>query len=130
MSSFDDWLLSLAAANKGGAVAKIYATRGNAWSMVIQLDAAYSGSSLAGKLRLYPDAAGAELVAITCSSPSVSGSTTTFTVSLTAIQTAALPAAPLGAGVIELAYTFELTPSGGVAEVLFGGVFELQGSVT
>lgn len=131
MSQFDGWLRELAAANKGGFVTRLPdATRTLAWSTPVVLPGDWTGAVLEGTISASPDAASA-LATFAVSGPVVAGGTSTFTISLAsgtgANTTGSLPADGTGAGFIELPYMLRLTPSGGVKDTLFGGLFPLLG---
>jgi hypothetical protein len=128
LAAFDDWLRWLKSAKKGPVT--LSATRGRAFGATIILNADYTGATLAGQIRLGPDANGAPLESFTCSAPIVASGTTTFDISLSDSEVASLPAAPSGDGYTELAYDLLLTPSGDTEELLFGGTFSLGGRIT
>jgi hypothetical protein len=62
--------------------------------------------------------------------PAFADGRTTWALSLTAIQTAALPLEGDGSGVAEFPIDAVLTLSGGNAERLFGGIVPVSGYVT
>lgn len=128
MTPFDEWLRQLAAAKKGPVPLRI--DRGLPWTYTIALQADYTGSSLIGSIRLAPDAIDPVLVSFTVSGPSVADGVTSFTLSLTKEQTAALPADADADGTTQLVYDLLFTPSGGTQSRLFGGVVEVLGKVT
>lgn len=128
MTPFDDWLQQLAAAKKGPWPIPIH--RGLPFEYVIALEGNWTGSTLIGGLRLSPDAPDPVLVSFTVTGPVVVASVSTFTLSLTKVQTAALPSDAEADGVVELVYDLLFTPSGGTQQRLFGGVANLIGKVT
>lgn len=131
MTDFDDWLRGLAAAQKGP-VDLPAATRGMAWSVPVELDGDWTGSTLAGDIRMAPDAAMAEAT-YSITGPVVADGVSTFTVTLAsgtgADSTGSIPADTDRDGVVKLPTAFRVTPSGGTEELLFGGTFTLLGYV-
>ncbi|MCW1985327.1 UNVERIFIED_ORG: hypothetical protein M2348_001059 [Sphingomonas sp. R1F5B] len=128
MTQWTDWLGQLAAAGKGP-VPITDVVRGKAWSWGINLDADFSGATMAGEVRAAPDAAGSPLATFTVSSPVVADGMTRFTVSLDASATGGLPADADGNGVEAWPYMLFLMPSGGTQELLVGGLLTAIGSV-
>jgi hypothetical protein len=137
-TDFDEWLALLAAGNKGGpdlcpGVIPA-AVRGQAWTCAIELPGDYSGATIAGAIRVTPDAPSA-LATMTVTSGTYSGATntTTFTASLAAgtgsNSTGALPADTDGNGYVALPAALTITPSGGSPELLMGWAFIVQGKV-
>lgn len=128
---FDAWLRSLAAAGKGPLT--LYAARKVKFTLSVNLPGNWTGAALRGKVKDAPDNA-ATLATFTVTGPVVVGAISTFTVSLAAgtaaNSTGVLPADPDADGVTQFAYDLLLTPSGGTEELLVGGIFELEGSVT
>lgn len=129
MSAFDDWLQQLAAAGRGPVVFKT-CSRGRVFEYLFSLEGDWTGATIASEVRLYPDAGGAALATFNCTGPVVAGGASVFTMALTAIETAALPAAPTGEGFIELAVDVLITPSGGDEQLLFGGTLPVIGRIT
>jgi len=127
-STFEAWLRQLAAARQGPVAMQI--DRGVAFRTRLVVGAPLSGAVLAGSLRLAPDAGGAVLASFTCGAAEIDGDYTGFAVTLTSVQTAALPADTDGDALVELAFDFLLTPSGGTQKRLFGGVATVAGKVT
>lgn len=137
-TDFDEWLAVLAAGNKGGPDISPgiipAAVRGNAWVCPIELPGDWSGVTIAGAIRVAPDA-GAVLATFTVTSGTYSSGaqTTTFTASLASgtgtNSTGALPADTDGNGLAVFPAAFTITPSGGVAELLLGFAFIVQGKV-
>lgn len=128
MTQWSDWLGQLAAAGKGP-VPISDVVRGRAWQWGVNLDADFTGASLAGDVRAAPDATGDPLATFTVTGPVVEGGVTRFTVSLNAGATAALPADGDGNGVEAWPYMLFLTPSGGTEELLIGGLLTMMGNV-
>lgn len=128
MTQWMDWLRQLATAGKGP-VPISDVVRGQAWQWGVNLDADFTGASLAGYVRAAPDASGDPLATFTVSGPVVANGMTRFTVSLSAAATAALPADGDGDGVEAWPYMLFLTPSGGTAELLIGGLMTLIGRI-
>lgn len=127
MSTFDAWVRQLAATRKGPAPMQI--DRGLPFSARFVIGAPMAGS-VSAAIRLAPDAGGAVLVAFTASAVTVEGDYAEFTLSLTKVQTAALPADTDGDALVELAYDVLFTPTGGTQTRLFGGVATVAGKVT
>lgn len=127
-SPFYEWEQALADAGKGPA--SIYIDRSIPFSAVWSIGANFTGATAKASLRSSPDASGSTLADFTVSSPTVSGGVTTFTVSLSASATAALPADTEGDGVVPLVWDFLLTPSGGTQFRLMGGTAYVSGKVT
>ncbi|WP_260928226.1 hypothetical protein [Novosphingobium sp. 9] len=128
-TQFDDWLRWLAAAQKGP-VSITDMSRGRAFSMPFILAGDWTGSTLRGQIRLYPDAAGDPLATFTVTGPVVADGYSTFTCSLSAAVTAAFPQDVELAGVVQFAVDFLFKPSGGVEDLLCGGTINLLGSIT
>jgi hypothetical protein len=129
MTSFDDWLRALRAAQKGP-VTLPAATRGLAWSCPVRLSGDWSGAALEGSISIAPDAAD-PLATFTVTGPVVAGGYSTWTLSIPA-GTGAGQTGGLGTdadldGKIELPAMLRLTPSGGVKSTLFGAVFTVLG---
>jgi hypothetical protein len=128
MTQWTDWLGQLAAAGKGP-VPISDVVRGRDWLWGVNLDADFTGASLAGDVRAAPDASGDPLATFTVSGPVVTDGVSRFTISLDAAATAALPADGDGNGVEAWPYMLFLTPAGGAAELLIGGALTLMGNV-
>lgn len=128
MTTFDPWLAQLRAAQKGPVTLQI--DRGLPFVYSFALQADYTGSSLIGSIRLNPDAIDPTLADFTVSGPTVTDGVTTFGLSLTKTQTAALPADTDVDGVSEFAFDLLFTPDGGTQQRLFGGVAVVKGKVT
>ena len=128
MANNDEWLRQLAAANKLGE--KWRPGRHEPWTQVIDLPGNFTGATLAGHVRLYPDAPGDPLVAFTVTGPVVALGRSKFTLALTEAQLEALPSAPAGDGSVALVYDLLLTPSGQPKERLFGEEFIVVGGST
>lgn len=128
MTTFDEWLRGLGAAQKGP-VTLPAASRGRVWNTSIALPGDWTGATLRGEIRLDPDASPA-LVAFTVSGPSVGGGESLFSLSLTDAQTSSLPSDSDGDGIEYFPFDLLLTPSGGDEELLFGGTFTLLGRIT
>jgi hypothetical protein len=133
-TQFDDWLRALAAAQKGPATFPA-ASRGRAYSTTISLQGNWTGAAMRAQVRLYPDAPGTPVATFAASGPVLTSDTSgqplsTFTLSLNAAATAALPADSDIDGIEQFAVDVLLAPSGGAEDLLFGGVLPLLGRVT
>jgi hypothetical protein len=132
MTTFDEWLRQLALARKGP-LRLPAATRGLAWSEPIRLSGDWTGATLAGAIRIGPDATGAALATFAMTGPVVAGGHSTWTPSLAAgtgaNSTGILPGDDDADGVVELPFSFLITPAGGAQQLLVGGVFPLLGKV-
>ena len=127
-TTFEPWLRALEGAGKGPFTCTIFRGQPFAFSWTVTGD--YTGATYKGSLRLQPDAAGATLVDFTTAALVIAGGQTTFKISLTKAQTAALPADGEGDGVVELATTILWTRSGVPEEMLMGGTALVLGKVT
>ena len=127
-TTFDAWLAELAKAQKGPVTLQI--DRGIPFVYSLALDGDWTGSALIGSIRLAPDTVDPVLVSFTVSGPTVVDDVTSFTLSLTKTQTAALPADNDADGVSQFAYDLLFTPDGGTEQRLFGGVAVVKGKVT
>lgn len=133
-TTFDTWLRELAAAGKGGSALTTLdippATRGDAWSMPVQIEGDYSAETLTATIRSAPDA-GSALATVTISAASYDSGTgfTSWTASLASgtgsNSTGSLPADTDGSGEEKFPIAFNLTPFG----LIFGGAFTLLGKV-
>lgn len=128
MANNQEWLRQLAAANKRGVALRV--PRHAPFSQAISLPGDFTGATLIGQVRLYPDAAGAAQVAFTVAGPVVASGRSKFTVTLTEAQLEALPAAPVGEAEVTLVYDLLLTPAAGTKELLFGEEFIVIGGAT
>lgn len=86
-------------------------------------------ATLEGAVKASPDAT-AELATFTIGTPAFADGVTTWAVSLTGVQTGALPADGDGDGLETFVYDFVLTLSGASPRRVFGGLFPLSGFVT
>lgn len=136
-TTFDDWLVAMGAAGKGGdklAGLVTPAIRGLKWTLPVRLQGNYLSATLTGFVLAAPDAA-SPLATITVGSPTYDSGTgyTSWTASLAsgtgANSTGVLPADGEGDGVVSLPAAFHLTPSGGDEDVLFAFEFKLLGKV-
>lgn len=128
MTTFDPWLQQLREAQKGPVTLQI--DRGLPWQYSLALQADYTGATLKGSIRLTPDTPDPTLADFTVSGPVVADGVSTFTLSLTKTQTAALPSDTDRDGVSEFAFDLLITPDGGIEQRLFGGVAVVKGKVT
>lgn len=123
MTTFDDWLRRLAAAQL--LVDPIPpAFRGLKWEQPVEIEGDYTGATLEGSVSLQPGAS--PLVSFTMSGPTVADGYSTWVASLSGAQTAALTSDPDGDHIVRLAAMFRLTPSGAEEQVLMGGAFTVM----
>lgn len=127
-TTFDEWLRALARAGKGPAT--LYCDRGVAFVCMLAVGADLTGASLRGEVRASPNSTGTALATFAVSAFSLAGGQTSFTISLTKAVVNALPAPSDGSGVADLVFDLLWTPSGGVEQRLFGGIFKVIGQVT
>lgn len=133
-TTFDTWLQTLAASNRGGASVSLpIATRGLKWDIDFEYDGSWATATLEGSISASPD--GTALAAITVGAAvyNADDDTTTWPVSLAAgsgsNSTGVLPSDTDGDGVEFLPIAFYITPSGGSKELVFGAAFPLTGKV-
>lgn len=135
---FDNWLRALTAAGRRIPDGRILIDRGLPFWWGFTLGGDWTGAVLNVSLRLEPDTPGATLLDLTCATlaydptPTDESPTgvTPFTVTASAVQTAALPADDDDDGTVTLAIDFVLTPSGGDPYRLMGGLAAVAGKVT
>jgi hypothetical protein len=128
-SPYTDWLLSL-----GGLRADLPpCVRGLAVSHTFTYPGDVTDATLEGSVKASPDAT-SELAVFTIGTPEFADGVTTWTISLAAgsgsNSTGALPADTDGNGVEAFVYDLLLTLSGGTAERIAGGLFNVSGFVT
>ena len=132
-TSFDPWLLALAAGSKGGFVMES-ASRTRRYVFGINAAADFTGATIRAQVRSAPDAAGSPLATFAVTGPVVAAGISTFTLELVAgsgaNSTGILPADSTGDGVIYLPVDVLLTPLGGSEELLFGAALPLLGRIT
>lgn len=134
-TNFDDWLRACEAAGWGGPDWVWPASRGQAGSWEVVLDADLTGATMRGIARLAPDTAGDPIVTFDVSGPTIAtvdGETTsTFTFSLDsgtgAASTGAFPSPSDGSGVADFALMVFLTLSGGSEGFFAGGIVRVLG---
>lgn len=132
-TQYTAWLQSLAAANKGPVILWP-ATRKLVYNHVIALTGPdYSGAAFAGQVRSAPDS-DAILAAFSIGTITYSGGKTFVPISLAAgtgsNSTGVLPADSDLDGIEYFPFDFLMTPSGGAAERLFGGLLPVSGHIT
>lgn len=131
-TTFDDWLRHLRAAKQGPVSINI--DRGTPFVWPFAIKSTLPDARIRASLRLYPDAAGASIVDFTASEPEVAaadnGTFTVFTLSLTANQTANLPADGDGDSLVTLAFDVLLAPTGIDFSRIFAGPATVSGKVT
>lgn len=135
MSQWDDWLRKLSADGKGGlgltGKPEMRAIdRGLPYEYTLSIAGDRSADAFEASLRASPDAAGATLADFTVTVGSYSGGVTPITLSLTAVQTAALTSDSDLDGLEEFVFDILWTPSGGTQQRLMGGVIQISGKVT
>ena len=126
---FNTWLQSL-----GPRRADMRADRGLPMSHTIQYPGNVTSWGLAGTVKSSPDSV-TELAVFTIGTPSFDAGSnlTTWAVSLSAAQTAALPADADLDGRVDLVFDFLISGPGGTNPPpfrLFGGIFSVSGFVT
>lgn len=128
---WDDWLRELAAAGKSAGKLAC-ATRGLAWTEIVEIEGDWTGSTAECTVRASPDAPTA-LATLTVTGPTPSGDYTVFEISLAAGtgagSTGILPADDDETGEESFPIMFRLTPLGGVQETLWGGRLPVVGFV-
>lgn len=127
MTTFDQWLAALAAAGKLARDLNI--RRGIVFEYHFALVGNWAGSVVESSLRAQPDA-GSPLVTFTATSGAFADEVTVFTLSLSAVQTDALPTDPTGEGVVRLAWDVLITPPSGPKVLAFGATANVIGEVT
>ena len=132
-TTFDPWLRALRDAEKGPVVLT-QATRGKAWEHAVAMAGDWSGSTMRGEVRSYPDAEGDPLATFVVSGPVIADGYSTFTLSLAAgngeNSTGNLPADSDADGIERFPFDLLITPSGEEEELLFGGFLPIRGRIT
>lgn len=118
MTTFEEWLRKL------GSSALLVdpippAFRGLKWQQPIEIEGDYTGATLEGSVSLEPGSA--VLATFSMSGPTVAAGVSTWTASLSEVQTSALTADSDRDFIVQLAAMFRLTPSGGNEAVLMAG---------
>lgn len=134
-TTFDTWLAACHAAGKGGARWIWTATRGLAYTGVVDMDGDWTGATMAAYVRQQPDAAGDPLVEFTVTGPVVATvdgaprSVFTFTLAsgTGANSTGILPADDDGDGVVDLPLFVTITPSASSEQLYAGGIMRVIG---
>lgn len=124
-TQFPEWLYALG----GRRVDMPTADRGFSVEHTITFPGNVTTATLAGTIKVSPDAT-VEEATWSIETPSFADGVTSWVVSLTGVQTAALPADANGDGVECFLYDFILTLSGGEPRRIMGGIFPLAGFVT
>lgn len=129
-TTFDEWLRALATSGRLWPV-PVVIDRGLPFSYPLVLAGDWTGAEMTSALRRHPDDADVE-VALTVSAPAfdAAAARTTFTLSLTEAQTAALPADPAGEAVVRLAWDVLFEPAGLSKARLTGRDVIVLGKVT
>ena len=129
MATHDIWLRELAAASKGP-VTLPPATRGLAWSEPVELAGDWTGATLEGTVSIDPDAP-APMANFAVTGPVLVDGVSTWMISLAAgtgeNSTGALGPDSDQDGVERFPFMLRLTPAGGVAETLLGGLLPVIG---
>lgn len=128
-TQWDAWLRELKAAGKGGVRLKGI-DRGLPYSLAFSIPLDVTADAFDASLRMAPDASGATLVDFTIVVGTFTAGATLITLSLTQVQTAALPADGDIDGVEEFVFDLLRTPSGGTQARLIAGVIPILGKVT
>ena len=105
------------------------AVRGLPVSHTVTYPGNVADATLGGTVKLNPDNT-TVLASFTVGTPAFADGVTTWGISLTGVQTGALPADSDADGREYFVYDFLLTLSGGDPERLFGGLFPVSGFVT
>lgn len=126
-SQWDEWLLRLRAAGKGG-VSLPSAFRGAVYSTPLTMAGDWTGATLRGEVSASPDA-DTPLIAFTVSGPVLDEGYTIWTLVLTETQTRDLPADTDLTGAEDFPFMLWLTPDGEAEDLFFGGLLPLIGSV-
>lgn len=128
-TSFDAWLRQLAAAGKRAPDINI--DRGVPFTYTFALVGDWTGAAIESALRAQPDA-GAPVETFTTANGGYDADAghTLFTLTMPAVDTAALPADQTGEAVAPFAWDVLFTPSGGSEMRLFGGQANVLGEVT
>lgn len=129
---FDNWLSELRRAGKGGRILPAH-TRGRTFRQLFRLPGDFSAAEFRSEIRAAPDATAA-LVAFTFSAPAYDAATgkTTVVMSLSAANSLppVLPAPTDPDATAWYPFDILVTPSGGTADLLLGGVLPIIGRVT
>ena len=127
-TTFDPWLQACLSAGQGGPDFLWPHTRGTPFNCTLQLEGDWTGATMAGQLRVAPDAAGDPVASFTVSPANVvtidDETFTEFAFSLSSGTT--YPADNNGDALVQLSLTVWLTPSGDTEGFFAGGVFELK----
>lgn len=128
-TTFDTWLAALAAAGKRGNDINIDRGLPFKWEFALRGD--WTGATVASALRVQPDA-GTPVETFTGANEGYDAETdlTLFSLTMPAVDTAALPADQTGEAVTRLAWDVLFTPSGGTQMRLFGAIANVTGEVT
>lgn len=129
-SNYPDWLARAQASGQGGITLKDI-PRGLVWSTTLNFGEDWDADTFFISLREKPDAADPVLVSVTTSVGSYANGVTPVTLSLTAVQTAALPADDNDDGLKELFWDLlrRVGGSGDRIKIMAGNVF-VSGKVT
>ena len=123
------WLAAMAEDEKGGVT--LPCRRGTKFKLTLQITGDYSAASFRGQVRNWPDSAESNdpLASFTIAVGSYSGGLTLVTVSLTAAETLALPAAADRVGYLLFPFDILMTPSAGDEDLLLAGALRIMGAV-
>lgn len=122
MAKFPEWLAALGA-RRADLIGSDH-VRGQSLSHTVRYTGDWSASSLTGSVKAAPDAA-TELAVFAVSSPVFADGVTSWFISLSASQTAALPADGDANGIEDFVYDVLID-----GRRLFGGLFRISGFVT
>ena len=140
MAGLHDWLVQLSAAGKGGldalGFALVFPARvGIKFQLNIPLPADYTGATMRGQVREYPDATTA-LAEFTCNNEGFSAGVTNFACTLpegesgVANSVASLGTPPARNAAKDYVVDFLITPAGADEELLMGGILRVLGRAT
>lgn len=129
-SNYPNWLARAQASGQGGITFKDIA-RGTPWDYTLSFDKDWDADSFYISLREAPDAADPVLVDVSVSVGTYASGATPVTLSLTAVQTAALPADDNDDGLKELFWDLlrQVGGSGDKKRIMAGNIF-VSGKVT
>lgn len=126
---WDTWLAGVRAAQKGGVrLPQLQIDRGHAYSKVLAFEADYEADAFAASLANAPDST--PFLNFTVVVGAFGSGVTPVTLSLTALQTAAIPADTDIDGNEDFVFDILRTPNGGTQGRLMAGVIPVSGKVT
>ena len=127
---FKDWLAVHAAGNRGGVARPDLAiTRGREWTARLALTGDFTADTLFGSIGLEPNDGVSEVADFSVVAGAFSGGETAFDFTLSAAQTATIPADADGDGLLWLPFDISREPLGAAPYIILSGVVPVQGSV-